>query len=95
MPCDQYLGSLATAKLGELKDGDPLKDKPGVYGAFADIKARGAARTTTCCTDELKMHGSSSKFRWECCSALGTEPEGAEAAACTPWGPPCPPEMIG
>jgi hypothetical protein len=33
--------------------------------------------------------GAGSKLRWECCSALASDPSGA----CTPWGPPCPPEM--
>jgi hypothetical protein len=91
--CADYLGSLATIGHGELPDGDPLKGKTAVYGAFKDVAARSAPRTTECCTEELKAHGSSAKARFECCSALGDVPAGAEPSACTPWGPPCPPAM--
>ena len=92
-PCPEYLGSLATAQRGQLKPDDPLHGKFDVYAAFADVAVRSAPQTQTCCTEELVKHGSGAAARFECCSALGHVPEGAERSACTPWGPPCPPEM--
>jgi hypothetical protein len=91
--CIAYLDTLAKAKNGELPAGDPLKDKSGVYGAFANVKDREAARTQSCCAQEMTAFGSSAKHRWECCSALPGLPNGAEQSACIPWGPPSPPEM--
>ena len=89
--CDAHLGGLATIDKDQLAADDPLKARMDVYGkVFANVADRTAPRTTECCTEELTTNGSSSKLRWECCSAL--EPN-AQAAACTPWGPPCPPEM--
>ena len=80
--------------MGELPPGDPLHGKLDVYGAFADVGARTAPRTQACCTEELVKHGSGATARFECCSALGDLPAGARGSACTPWGPPCPPEML-
>lgn len=89
--CDAYLGGLATVEKDKLPAGDPLKERMDVYGnVFANVAERTAARTKECCTEELAAHSSSSKLRWECCSALDAN---SNAMACTPWGPPCPPEM--
>lgn len=89
--CDAYLGGLATVEKDKLASDDPLKQRMDVYGkVFANVAERSAPRTTECCNEELAAHGSSSKLRWECCSALDPN---AQAMACTPWGPPCPPEM--
>jgi hypothetical protein len=68
-----------------------MKGKVGVYGVFKDPAARTAAQTVSCCQEALGAQGASSKHRWECCSALDDK---ADRAACTPWGPPCPPEMF-
>jgi hypothetical protein len=90
--CEPYLAGLATAKPEALPEGDELKTKPGVYGAFQDPAARSAPQTLSCCNADLKAHGAASKHRWACCSAVEGKPD-AEVMACTPWGPPCPPEM--
>jgi hypothetical protein len=87
--CDEYLAGLEVTK-GPLPDGDPLKDAPAVYAAFVDVAARAAARTQECCTEQLARDNAQAAQRFECCSALGTA---ADAMACTPWGPPCPPAM--
>lgn len=87
--CADYLAGLPVARTGELAADDPLKDRPDVYGAFASVADREAARTQTCCTEQLAADGSAAAQRWECCSALPA-PDGM---ACTPWGPPCPPAM--
>ena len=93
--CDPHLSGLATVEKDNLASSDPLRERMDVYGkVFADITARTSARTQECCTEELVTSGSSAKHRWECCSALGDVPAGAEPSACTPWGPPCPPEMV-
>jgi hypothetical protein len=93
--CTTHLGGLATAKPNELPDGDPYKGKPGIYGAFKDPAARALQQTISCCNDDLKAHGASSKHRWECCAVLeSTPPADGDTSACTPWGPPCPPEMF-
>lgn len=89
--CAEYLASLET--VDQVPEGDPLHGQLDVYGAFADVEARSSARTRECCTEQLVAGGSGAAQRWECCSALGDVPEGAEPSACTPWGPPCPPEM--
>jgi hypothetical protein len=92
--CDAHLSGLATVEKGELAANDPVRERPDVYGkVFADVEARGSARTKECCTEELVTSGSSAKHRWECCTALDGVPAGATPSACTPWGPPCPPEM--
>lgn len=97
--CDEHLDKLEVVGLGKLADDDPLKNA-NAFEAFKDIAARTTPRTTECCTQQLVAHGSSAKQRFACCSALdaagipGGVPEGAEASACTPWGPPCPPEMV-
>jgi hypothetical protein len=91
LACPAYLDGLATTTREALAKDDPLKKQVGVYGAFADVAARGSAKTKDCCTQDLKANGSSSKHRWACCSALGKPHD--NGAACTPWGPPCPPEM--
>jgi len=89
--CATWLADLKTVKQDELPAGDPLKEKSDVYGAvFADRAARESPETQKCCTEELTANSAGSKLRWECCSALVVDPAGA---ACTPWGPPCPPEM--
>jgi hypothetical protein len=88
--CATHLGALAAVPQGELAAGDPAKDRNDVYGkVFSDRAARESAETQKCCTEELTKSGAGSKLRWECCSALPADPSGA----CTPWGPPCPPEM--
>lgn len=92
--CDAHLGGLAKIQKDQLAADDPLKARMDVYGeVFANVGERTAPRTQECCTEELVKHGTGSKFRWECCSALADVPQGAEPSACTPWGPPCPPEM--
>lgn len=92
--CDEYLASLATVKSREqLAEGDPLRDKPEVYAAFSDVALRESPKTKECCTAALVRDGAGAKQRFECCSALGDVPDGATPSACTPWGPPCPPEM--
>jgi hypothetical protein len=89
--CEPYLGKLAVVKREELADDDPLRQRNDVYGAFADAVARQSARTQQCCQEELDAKRAQAAHRWACCSAL---PQGAQnGAACTPWGPPCPPEM--
>ena len=90
--CDAHLGALALVdSKDQLAAGDPLKERMDVYGkVFANAEERNAPRTQECCTQELATNGAGSKLRWECCSAL---PAQADPAACTPWGPPCPPEM--
>ncbi len=88
--CADHLGGLATAKPEALAADDPLRSRGEVYGAFADVAARQSARTQECCAEALERDGSSAAQRWECCSAL---PATAQAMACTPWGPPCPPQM--
>jgi hypothetical protein len=86
--CGTYLDGLATAKPVDLPDGDPLKGRMDVFGAFTDPAARVAARTQECCTKELDTVDANTPHRWACCSALDNK-----SGACTPWGPPCPPEM--
>jgi hypothetical protein len=76
----------------DLPDGDPLKGRHDQYGAFADPAARTAARTVACCTEVLAHDGTQADARWPCCSALAVT-TGEQPMACTPWGPPCPPEM--
>ncbi len=97
LPCGQHLDALATAQPEQLPASDPLHDRPGVYGAFTDIAARGSERTRECCSEELTRDDSGAAHRWACCSALsdanGNTPN-APGAACTPWGPPCPPELL-
>lgn len=89
--CDAHLAGLAKTDRDKLAADDPLKERMDVYGqVFADVGERTSARTQECCHEELTANGASSALRWECCSAL---PRGSEAMACTPWGPPCPPEM--
>jgi hypothetical protein len=89
--CDAHLGALATIEKDKLAADDPLKARMDVYGkVFANVGERTSPRTQECCTEHLDKGGSSSALRWECCSAL---PETASPSACTPWGPPCPPEM--
>jgi hypothetical protein len=92
--CVAHLDTLPKVKPNDLAANDPLKAKRGVYGAFANVKDREAARTQSCCGEEMTAFGSSAKHRWECCSALPALPADAEQSACTPWGPPCPPEMV-
>lgn len=94
LPCAEHLAGLAFTE-GSLPPGDPLHDKPGVYGAFLDIAARSDPHTLKCCSEAL---GKDEGPRWACCSALehhpGTTPNSPKSsdlfAACTPWGPPCP-----
>ena len=89
--CKPYLAGLAQSHVADLPADDPLHGKPDIYGAFTDIAARQSAQTQQCCADELNA-GVESAYRWACCSALGHAPPN-HLAACTPWGPPCPPEM--
>ena len=89
--CEQHLSSLAVVKRDALAPDDPLAKRNDVYGAFADIVARTSARTQQCCHEELDKQGARAAHRWACCSALG--PTDGTGIACTPWGPPCPPEM--
>ena len=93
VPCGTYLDGLAlAANSAALPENDPLHGRPDVYGQpFADQTARSAPRTQECCTAELTADGANAAHRWSCCSAV---PEThAVVMACTPWGPPCPPEM--
>jgi hypothetical protein len=87
--CKAYLDGLATTrKPSELPEGDPLRGRADVYGAFTDRAARDSKRTRDCCALSFMDH------RWECCSALDNKtPAGVEPQACTPWGPPAPPAM--
>ncbi|CAN5801391.1 hypothetical protein BH11MYX2_BH11MYX2_08110 [soil metagenome] len=96
--CETYLdklGSVARAPMststGPMEADDPLYNRNDVYGAFADVAARSAPRTQSCCSDEIAQ-GGSGKHRWECCSAVPAS-TGVNRIACTPWGPPSPPEM--
>lgn len=89
--CDAHLAGLATIEKDKLAADDPLKGRMDVYGkVFASVADRTSPRTQECCNEELTTNGTNSKLRWECCSAV--EPN-TQAMACTPWGPPCPPEM--
>lgn len=90
--CTTLLGNLEAVPQDRLPDGDPVKARTDVYGSvFADRTRREAPATQRCCSEELAQAGASSRFRWECCSALlDTQDVGG---ACTPWGPPCPPAM--
>ncbi|MBL9012762.1 MAG: hypothetical protein JNL83_01210 [Myxococcales bacterium] len=89
--CDVHLGGLTTIEKDKLAADDPLKERMDVYGkVFANVADRTAPRTQECCNEQLAADGASSAQRWECCSAL---PANSQAMACTPWGPPCPPEM--
>ena len=89
--CAAYLDSLATIRgSGGLAAEDPLRARTDVYGAFRDRAAREAPRTQACCRQEIEARGADAPHRFECCSALQDE---TLSAACTPWGPPCPPEM--
>ena len=93
--CATYLGGLASVDMDgvhTLASTDPLHDKPGVYGAFVDLTVRGSARTHECCNEELAK-GAGAPHRWACCSAVDNVVPAGGGAACTPWGPPCPPEM--
>jgi hypothetical protein len=93
MSCADHLASLAKGAPESLPEGDPLRGKPGVYGeVYTDRAARESARTQECCTEEINNHGSQAQARWECCSALTAQTD-KSTAACTPWGPPCPPAM--
>ena len=92
--CAEHLGALATAKPDQLPASDPLHGRANVYGAFTDVDARGSARTLECCDEELTRDGSGAAHRWECCSALPESKADALMIACTPWGPPCPPELL-
>lgn len=88
--CGALLGGLEKVAQDKLADDDPLKKSNFVYGqVFADRKARESAEVQKCCTEELDKNNASSKLRWECCAAVD-----GKGAACTPWGPPCPPAMI-
>ena len=89
--CEPYLGKLAVVQREDLAADDPLRQRNDVYGAFADAVARQSARTQQCCHEELDAKHAQAPHRWACCSAVapGTE----HGTACTPWGPPCPPEM--
>jgi hypothetical protein len=91
--CAAHLDALAVVKPEELAADDPLHARMDVYGAFADRAARDSARTQACCEETMIADGSNAAHRWQCCSALASLPAGAEPSACTPWGPPCPPEM--
>lgn len=97
LPCAQHLDGLATANPEQLPASDPLHDRLGVYGAFTDIAARNSERTRECCTEELTRDHGGAAHRWACCSALsdadGNTPS-IQGSACTPWGPPCPPELL-
>lgn len=96
-PCPQYLDALEAVDMGDLPATDPLHGQLGYYGAFKDVAMRAAPHTQQCCKDELTTAGSSAKHRWACCSAIakGEMPAEVRGSACTPWGPPVPPEMIG
>ncbi|HEY4182228.1 MAG TPA: hypothetical protein VGM90_35535 [Kofleriaceae bacterium] len=89
--CTAYLDTLAMTDLGQpLPESDPLHGRNNVYGAFVDVAARSAPRTQDCCSGELDSDRGQSKHRWACCSALPAE---RQTIACSPWGPPVPPEM--
>ena len=89
--CKEYLAGLKVVQRGELPVGDPLREKPDVYGAFADRAARETPRTKDCCNQEITANDQT--HQWPCCSALDNiVPAGA--IGCSPWGPPCPPEMV-
>ncbi len=92
--CIKSLDKLAVVKIEDLAPTDPLKSRQGIYGAFGDPIARALPATQTCCNEEMIVFGSSAKHRWACCSALPALPADAAPSACTPWGPPCPPEMV-
>ncbi|MCX5745531.1 MAG: hypothetical protein NT062_23895, partial [Proteobacteria bacterium] len=62
-----------------------------VFGEpFADPSARTSPRTHECCKEELDHDGAQAKHRWACCTVFA---QNEQPFACTPWGPPCPPEM--
>ena len=89
--CAAHLDGLATAKPKDLPASDPLHGRNDVFGAFTDVAARSAARTVECCKETLEKDGAQAKHRWECCSTFAIN---EQPFACTPWGPPCPPEMV-
>lgn len=93
--CAEHLAGLEVVSTDGLPEGDPLREEPNAYEAFVDVGARTDARTLECCTEGLVASGSGAPHRFACCSALGDVPEGADPTACTPWGPPCPPELHG
>ena len=107
--CPAYLGQLAQytdrEDYAKLAPDDPIVARLGkgleTYAIFADPHQRAAPRTQACCSEAL---GTSSTFRGACCSARddgAPHDHGAyfggvtdeEKMACSPWGPPCPPEM--
>ncbi len=92
--CDEHLASLARGKPAALAPDDPVKARPDLYGeVFTDRAAREDARTQSCCAESLGDGAAESKYRWECCSAIADSMD-KHHLACTPWGPPCPPEMV-
>jgi len=90
--CDAYLGDLRVSKLDELTQAE--RDA-AMLEAFTDVPSRKSPRTLACCAEELGRDGAQAKRRFACCSALGTQVPAAviHTGACTPWGPPWPPEM--
>jgi hypothetical protein len=90
--CDAYLAELRVLKFDDLTQAE--RDA-SVLEAFADVPARKSPRTAACCAEELGRDGANAKRRFACCSALGNQVPAAviHAGACTPWGPPWPPEM--
>lgn len=90
--CGEYLDGLARVDHNGLAASDPLRERADVYGAFVDVTARSSERTQQCCLEELQRDSSGAAHRWACCSALA--PQSNIGSACSPWGPPCPPELL-
>ncbi len=96
--CTAYLAGLQVVDFEKLAPDDPLRSDRekgrGVYEAFADRAARSNPRTQQCCTEALTGKGAQAPQRFACCSVLDMAHQPpAIQMACTPWGPPWPPEM--
>jgi hypothetical protein len=92
LPCVKHLATLPTVLADQLPAGDPLRGKV-MIAAFTRPADRAAPKTQQCCVETLVAYDAAAPFQSECCSAMTKPWPDAVRTACTPWGPPCPPEM--
>jgi hypothetical protein len=65
-----------------------------VESEYPGAKQNVSVEVQTCCVELLeKSQGSLADHRWDCCANLPADAGQNINIACTPWGPPVPPQM--
>jgi hypothetical protein len=63
-------------------------------GDYPGAKQSVSVEVQTCCVELLeKSQGALAEHRWDCCANLPADAGQNINIACTPWGPPVPPQM--